>query len=1457
MRFAGFWEKLGEAEGFFAHLLQFLLVSACLVCLAFFAVLPLSWPQQVVLGLFMLLIALWLGRSSTSYLVTLTLMLMSVFATLRYGWWRISTVAKFLSDPTVHWNALDAFFIVTLVLAESYAFVILALGYVQTIWPLRRAPVPLPEDIEEWPEIDLFIPTYNEPLSIVRHTVLASLNIDWPVEKLHVYLLDDGRRDEFRQFAEEAGVGYMIRENNKGAKAGNINAALARTNSPYVAIFDCDHVPTRSFLQVTMGWFLRDPKLGLLQTPHHFYSPDPFERNLDQFGAVPSEEELFYGVVQDGNDFWNATFFCGSCAVIRREALDEIGGIATETVTEDAHTSLRMQMRGWNTAYINIPQAAGLATERLAGHVTQRIRWARGMVQVLRLDNPLFAKGLSLSQRLCYFNAMMHFLYALPRLIFLTAPLIYLVLGHSNIPGYWAAILAYALPHLALANVTNSRVQGQHRHSFWNEIYETVLAPYIFLPTLLALINPKLGKFNVTAKGGTVDQTYFDVRIAKPFLVLLLFNLGGAIMAVLRFFWLDKAHPGTVVMNAVWVFFNIVILGVATAVAKESRQRRQDVRINIAVPSMVRLSDGRILRGESADISSGGAAIRLSEPFPIVPGESAKVCFPLPAGMAELPSTIIGVAGNLLRIRFENLTIREQEQLTVVLYSRADSWLGWGEAREADHPLRSLYRIFRLSLYGLRHSFSGMGSGTAAEDAKKLSASRAMPLLLAALLLPGMFSVAARAQAPAAGQSLAEAGSFHESFQLKDAGAVDPIEIRGLDGFKTLSFSLPDTQVVKQASVHVFYRFSPTLLPQLSHINLLLNGTRFATLQMPEKGTSPDALQDQTIAIPSDLLVHNNQLTFESVAHYAQSCEDPMEAGLWSKIDNASSIELTGSLLPLADDFSSLPAPFLETSLVIRPAVPIVFLEQPSKKSLQAAGIVAAYFGVIAESRGVRFPVSLGAIPPGNVVLLTSKPGLLPAELNLSTVSAPTLAIRKNPRDLYGKVLVITGANDEQLIAAAQQLALNSMTLRGSTVAVPEVHLPGLQEADAAPRWAQTGRNTRLWENAAAESLQGDGSTPLNTYFRIPPDLYYGDQQRVLLYLSYSYNSVPLAPNSELLARANRAYLGKVSLPVGTNAAQKGKAILPIDVTKLRPFSNSLAFEFNFQWPKRDNCTESSPVNMQGSILRDSYLDLRGVQHYAALPDLELFANAGFPYTRFADLHQTTAVLPQNPAPEEIELLLSMMAHFAAQTGFPGIRITVDDSSALHTGANQDFLVIGTAENQPAFGMLSDHLPVVMLGNKVRVQESKGLWSFLHHVWWKIRGEARDESDDLTDGEGINALVEGIESPYARGRSIVVIHGRDVQSYDAFLTSFFSVSQSSAISKSVSILRGSEFKSFRIGENVYHVGSLSRWTLLSLWFVQAPWLAALAVLVLCFLLAVWVRIWLRRRALARLHVVRR
>src|SRR6516165_3434236 len=365
--------------------------------------------------------------------VSLVLVMLSVTLSTRYIWWRITQTLPLPAGQAFHFESIfPAFLGIGLVLAELYAWLALLLGYVQTSWPLDRRPVALPDDLALWPTIDLFITTFNEPLAIVQNTVFGAQSLDYPPDKLRICLLDDGGRQEFREFAEAVGVTYFSREDNLHAKAGNLNNALRLTNGELLALFDADHVPTRAFLQLTVGGFLTDPKLAMVQTPHYFYSPDPFERNLETATRVPNEGQLFYGVVQAGNDLWNAAFFCGSCGVIRRSAIESVGGFATDSVTEDAHSALRMHRAGWNSAYLRLPLAAGLATERLALHVGQRMRWARGMTQIFRVDNPLFGRGLNVGQRICYLNAMLHFFFGLPRFVFLTAPLCFLMF-HLNI----------------------------------------------------------------------------------------------------------------------------------------------------------------------------------------------------------------------------------------------------------------------------------------------------------------------------------------------------------------------------------------------------------------------------------------------------------------------------------------------------------------------------------------------------------------------------------------------------------------------------------------------------------------------------------------------------------------------------------------------------------------------------------------------------------------------------------------------------------------------------------------------------------------------------------------------------------------------------------------------------------------------------------------------------------------
>ena len=489
-------------------------------------------------------------------LTVLLLVLLSLVVSSRYLWWRLTETVNFDSIGGHVFSAM-------LMTAEIYTFVLMALSYFQTFWVLDRKPCPLPEDRSPWPHVDVCIPSYNEPLELVRTTVLGVQSMDWPKEKLHVWILDDGDRDDFEAFAKEAGAGYIRREEHKGAKAGNINHALGKIHGEFVVIFDCDHIPVRSFLTQTMGWMLRDEKIALVQTPHHFYSPAPYQRNLRLTDAVPQEDALFHVFIQRGNDTWNATLFCGSCTVIRRKALDEIGGIATETVTEDAHTSLRLYRRGWRSAFLSTPLAAGLSTETLASHIGQRIRWARGMIQIFRLDNPLFGRGLTLGQRLCFFSGMFYFLLGIPRIIFLIAPLPFIFFDTNVIQAPGLAILAFVVPHLVHLNLSNEFAQRGLRFPLMGEIYDTVLSWYIAVPTTVALFAPHVGKFNVTTKGAKVDSDHLDWHIARPYLVLLALNAAGLLWLFGRAFTSGGLDGATVRVNVGWLRYNMGVLSAA------------------------------------------------------------------------------------------------------------------------------------------------------------------------------------------------------------------------------------------------------------------------------------------------------------------------------------------------------------------------------------------------------------------------------------------------------------------------------------------------------------------------------------------------------------------------------------------------------------------------------------------------------------------------------------------------------------------------------------------------------------------------------------------------------------------------------------------------------------------------------------------------------------------------------
>ncbi len=285
----------------------------------------------------------------------------------------------------------------------------------------RQSP-PVPEGMQ----VDVFITTYREPLDMVRRTLEAATAIRYPHE---TWLLDDGNRPTMRALAAELGCHYLSRPDNAGAKAGNINHALSHTKADFFAVFDADHIPLTHALDATLGFFT-DEGVALVQTPQDYYNTDALQyMNPRRGGGLWHDQSFFYNLSQPGRDHYNAASCAGTGVVYRRSAIEAIGGIPTETVTEDIHTSLRLQKAGYTIPYLNEPIAYGIAAADLADYYRTRLRYGHGNLHALRHERILWCRGLTLRQRVSYLFLGLIYLEGWQQLMVFTVPAMALMLG--------------------------------------------------------------------------------------------------------------------------------------------------------------------------------------------------------------------------------------------------------------------------------------------------------------------------------------------------------------------------------------------------------------------------------------------------------------------------------------------------------------------------------------------------------------------------------------------------------------------------------------------------------------------------------------------------------------------------------------------------------------------------------------------------------------------------------------------------------------------------------------------------------------------------------------------------------------------------------------------------------------------------------------------------------------------
>ncbi|CAN5745017.1 hypothetical protein BH23CHL2_BH23CHL2_11660 [soil metagenome] len=501
-----------------------------------------------------------------------TIAIVALVSTLLYLVWR----TLFTVDLGVWWVSIP------LLVIEVHAFISLAF-FVHTLWDVQTVrDAGVVESTDD--RIAVLIPTYNESVEVLLPAVAASVALQ-PAHE--TWVLDDGQRPHIRDLAESLGAKYLSRPNNEYAKAGNINHALQYIEADLVAILDADHVPTPEFLTKTLGYF-DDPDIALVQTPQDFYNMESFEHEgfnstLDeQEQQLYHEQAMFYRVIQPGKNRVGGAFWCGTCAVVRVEALNEVGGIATETITEDIHTTIRMHRRGWKTIYHNEVLARGLAAADASQYQLQRFRWGIGAMQVLRKENPFFVSGLTMGQRLSYAMTMLGWFDAWRMLGFILVPPVVLLTGAVPIRAHPEVfILAFGIPFLLQRWALRQLSRGYYREKM-QLVFEIVrMAPNVL--ATLTLILPGSRTFQVTPKGRTDE--YRERQRAS----ILLLGLLGAISVAGVWYLLTLAGltpvsyrvPWAAHGAAIWLVVNGVIVALAIRRVMQSRyagERRSSVR---------------------------------------------------------------------------------------------------------------------------------------------------------------------------------------------------------------------------------------------------------------------------------------------------------------------------------------------------------------------------------------------------------------------------------------------------------------------------------------------------------------------------------------------------------------------------------------------------------------------------------------------------------------------------------------------------------------------------------------------------------------------------------------------------------------------------------------------------------------------------------------------------------------
>jgi len=600
------------------------------------------------------------------------------------------------------------------------------------------------------------------------------------------------------------------------------------------------------------------------------------------------------------------------------------------------------------------------------------------------------------------------------------------------------------------------------------------------------------------------------------------------------------------------------------------------------------------------------------------------------------------------------------------------------------------------------------------------------------------------------------------SVDLKQLGVGNDIHLIGQDARASIDFVGRPDEVIVKASLKVIYKYSPDLLAEQSQFNIFVNGESIANIEIDKESGNKDL--EVTVQIPPEILTEDSKFTFQLICRSTLQCEDPRSPKLWTNVSNRSVLTYESIRLVLQDDLQILPIPFVSKNDNQNLVLPFVFNVRPSDTSLEAAGIIASWFGTLASQSKKQFPVLINELPAtGNAIIFVDGQMSYP-KIKLPEITGPMVSIATNPQDPYGKYLFVMGRDANELKQASTAMVLGGQSLVGKFAALTPVSQPPSRKPYDAPNWLNSNGPVRL----------GDLAEPVgsNSVYKIqfPPALYSSDAKAVPLNLQYSYQNA-IKGNATLDAYYKSEFLRSFTLPIRsewlTYLKTHFSALLNLigissvedDVTRrestiymplslinsdLRNSLPNLRLASSEQFDYSRECHAPGANNFEVIISPDSSLNISKLSHFIGMPNLSAFSKSGFPFSRLADLSETAVVLPDEPNNNDYSTYLSVLGRLGMLTGYPAVAVVVSSISKVDIVKDKDLLVISSGSSNPI--SLKPWEKKIASTNNTFISLPNNLYDVAS--WFRSRPKFDLYQDNF---------IAGIESPLQNNRSVVVI----------------------------------------------------------------------------------------------------